>query len=107
MDKEEITFFCSVGVLLGGDRSHRRKHRCGIADASQSSSGTSAMDHPNHPRYYHIETGSPMCRRCVWDILNLGVPRRMLYTAQRCSMVLGEQVSGENVNACTEIFPVS
>ena len=56
MDKDD--HFCSVGVSLGGNRAqnraHRRKHRHNIADASQTSSKTLAMDHPNHPQYYHI-----------------------------------------------------
>ena len=50
-----------------------------------------------------------MCRRCVWDIFNLGLHRRM---SADCSallgdispMVLGVETSGENFNACIEIF---
>ena len=71
-------------LRITGWRAHRRKHCQCITDASQSNPGISAMDHPNHPWYYHIEYTSPMftraCwyhRRCAWDILKLGVPRRI------------------------------
>ena len=51
----------------------------------------------------------PMCRRCVWDIFGLGVHCR---TFADCSalfgdisaMVFGVETSGENFNACIEIF---
>ena len=59
--------------------------------------GTSASigdGSPNHQRYYHIEYVSPMftrassmCRRSVWDILNLGVHRRMFAD---CSALFGD-----------------
>ena len=123
MGKEEITF-----VLLAytywveiENRSHRRKHRhsYSIADASQSNSGTLAMDHPINPWYYHIEYASLMytracwvhrrCRRCFWDILNLGVPRWMFagccaLLGDILSMALGDETSGENFNTCIEVF---
>ena len=52
---------------------------------------------------------SLMCRRCVWYIFNLGVHRRMFAD---CSALLGDispmvfsvETSGENFNACIEIF---
>ena len=43
-------------------------------NASQSSSGTSASI---GDVYTSMLRTSPVYRRCVWDILNLGVPRRM------------------------------
>ena len=64
MDKEEITFvllsYCWVEIE---NRVHERKHRHSIADAPQRNSETSAMDHPNHPRKYHIKYTSPTFTR--------------------------------------------
>ena len=50
-----------------------------------------------------------MCCRCVWDIFNLGVHRRMFAYCSALfgdisSMVFGVQPLGENFNACIEIF---
>ena len=75
-----------------------REHRRWIGDKS-----------PNHPRYYHIEYASPICRRCVWDIFGLGVHRRMFADCSALfgdisPMVFGVETSGENFNACIEIF---
>ena len=52
--------------------------------------------------YTSIADLSPMCRRCVWDIFGLGVHRRMF--ADISPMVFGVETSGENFNACIEIF---
>ena len=75
--------------------------------------------------YYHVEYTSliytpacllrtpPMCRRCVWDILNLGLLRGMfVHLFMHCSalfgctprMILGDETSGENFNACIDFF---
>ena len=50
-----------------------------------------------------------MCRRCVWDIFGLGVHRRMFADCSPLfgdisSMVFDVEKSGENFNACIEIF---
>ena len=50
-----------------------------------------------------------MCRRCVWDIFGLGVHRRMFADCSTLfgdisPMVFGVETSGENFNACIEIF---
>ena len=50
-----------------------------------------------------------MCRRCVWDIFNLGVHRRIFADCSALfgdisPMVFGVETSGENFNACIEIF---
>ena len=55
---------------------------------------------------------SSMCRRCVWDIFNLGVHRRMFADCSALfgdisPMVFGVETSGENFNACIEIFSMS
>ena len=56
MDKEQINFVQLAYYWVEIDnRANKRKHRRSIADASQSGSGISLMDHPNHPRYYHID----------------------------------------------------
>ena len=59
--------------------------------------------------YTSIADVSPMCCRCVWDIFNLGVHRRMFAYCSALfgdisSMVFGVQPLGENFNACIEIF---
>ena len=50
-----------------------------------------------------------MCRRCVCDIFGLGVHRRMFADCSALlgdisPMVFGVETSGENFNACIEIF---
>ena len=50
-----------------------------------------------------------MCRQCVWDILNLGVPRQMLadfsaLLGDISQMFFGVKTTGENCNACIKIF---
>ena len=50
-----------------------------------------------------------MCRRCVWDIFGLGVHRRMFADCSALfgdisPMVFGVETTGENFNACIEIF---
>ena len=76
---------------------------------------------PNHRRYYHIEYASfrrchtsiadvsPMSRLCIWVIFNLGVPRRMFADCSALfsdisPMVFDVETSGENFNACIEIW---
>ena len=86
--------FCSVGVLLGGDRAHKRKHRrCfadqfgDIGDGSPKSSAILSHRINIADIYTSMLRTSPMCRRCVWDILNLAVPRWLLSAARRCSAI--------------------
>ena len=59
--------------------------------------------------YTSIADVSPMCRRCVWDICGLGEHRRMFADCSALfgdisPMVFGGETSGENFNACIEIF---
>ena len=101
MDDEHITFvLLTYYWVKRRNGTRRRKHRHNIADASQSSSGTSAMDHSNHRRhriyiayiYAKMSGTSPMCRRCVCGILNLAWctslnVRRLSCAARRCSAI--------------------
>ena len=71
---------------------HRRSHQICIADVYTSMLKTSSM-----------------CRRCVWDLLNLGVLRRMFADCSALfgdifPMVLGVETSGENFKACIDFF---
>ena len=89
-----------------------RKHR--------HSSGTSAMD---HPRYYHIEYTSPMFTRAWWEhrryiadvsgtfwtsVYIAGCPPTVVCCSALfgdiSQMVLGEETSGDNLNACIDFF---
>ena len=50
-----------------------------------------------------------MCRRCVWDILDLGVHRQMFVDCSalfgdRSPMIFDVETSGENYNACIVFF---
>ena len=59
--------------------------------------------------YTSIADVSPMCLRCVWYIFNLGVHHRMFADCSALLgdislMVFGVETSGENSNACIEIF---
>ena len=62
-----------------------------------------------HEHRRFVADVSPMCRRCEWDIFGLGVHRGMLADCSTLfgdisPMVFGVETSGENVNACIEIF---
>ena len=124
MDEEDITFVLLLYYWVKTkNRTRRRKHRHIIADASQSSSGTSAMDHLNYRRHYYIKYTSPMfsrtCRehrRCVadvsatfWTLVYLSessstVVRWSALFDDISRMVLDDETSGENFNACIQIF---
>ena len=52
---------------------------------------------------------SPKCRRCVWNIFNLGVHRLMFADCSALfgdisPIVFGVKTSAENFNACIAIF---
>ena len=102
--------FLTVSMLRRAARVHRR---------------ASAMDHPNHRWYYHIEYTSPMFTWAWWehrrwscvvdvsacDMFNLYLTECSPIVV-RCSapfgdispIVFGAETSGKNFNACIEAF---